>query len=570
MVEFKEDVSIVLGGAAGQGVQTVEAILTYALKKSGYHVYANKEYMSRVRGGINTTEIRVSSKRVRAFVKRIDILVPFKKGTLSWVKDRLGENTVVLGEKENVEEEFLDKINLVEVPLTKMAMEVGSQLYLNTTAAGLIVGLFHGDFEAVEEYISKRFGSKGENVVKKNIEAAKKGYELGVKLCDEGTIRVEVERDEKVKDEVLLTGTEAVGIGAFAGGMNFLSFYPMSPSTGVSTFAAQHAEEFGIIVEQVEDEIAAVNMALGAWFAGARAMVSTSGGGFALMSEAISLAGMAENPVVVHLAQRPGPATGLPTRTMQGDLNLVLYAGHGDFPRIILAPGSLEEAFYLTAEAFNLADKYQVPVIILTDQYFVDTYYNLPAPDVEKVKFERHIVEAKPGYRRYELTEDGISPRAVPGYGEDVVIANGNEHDEWGDITEDAELTIKMQEKRAIRKLETIKKDAPLPKLIGSEKAKYLVIAWGSTLHVVEEALEKLGREDVALLHFSWVYPLNPETRKFFEGKVLIDVENNITGQFAELLRKEFGIEVHHKILKYDGRPFSVEEVLEGLKGVIE
>ncbi len=258
---------------------------------------------------------------------------------------------------------------------------------------------------------------------------------------------------------------------------------------------------------------------------------------------------------------------------MQGDLNLVLYSGHGDFPRIILAPGSLEEAFYLTAEAFNLADKYQVPVIILTDQYFVDTYYNLPAPpDVEKVKFERYIVEAKPGYRRYELTEDGISPRAVPGYGEEVVVANGNEHDEWGDITEDAELTIKMQEKRAIKKLETIKKNAPLPKLIGSENAKYLVIAWGgSTLHVVEEALGKLGRDDVALLHFSWVYPLNPKVKEFFEGRVLIDVENNITGQFAELLKKEFGVEVHHKILKYDGRPFSVEEVLDGLKGgVIE
>ncbi len=219
MSEFKEDVSIVLGGAAGQGIQTVEEILTHALKKSGYHVYANKEYMSRVRGGgINTTEIRVSSKRVRAFVKRIDILVPFKQGVLSWVKGRLGENTVVLGgEKENVEEEFLDKVNLVEVPLTKMAMEVGSQLYLNTTAAGLIVGLFHGDFEAVEEYIRKRFGGKGENVVGKNIEAARKGYELGVKLCEEGTIKIEVERDEKVKDEVLLTGTEAVGIAPSLG-----------------------------------------------------------------------------------------------------------------------------------------------------------------------------------------------------------------------------------------------------------------------------------------------------------------------------------------------------------------
>ena len=569
-MEFRDEVSIVLGGAAGQGIQTVEEILTHALKKSGYHVYANKEYMSRVRGGMNTTEIRVSAKRVRAFVRRIDILVPFKQGVLGWVDDRLSKDTVVLGEKENVEESFLGRINLVEVPLTKMALETGSQLYINTTSAGLIVGLFHGDFRAVEEYIRKRFGSKGESIVRKNIEAAKKGYDLGVKLCEDETIRVNVKKDEVVRDEILLTGTEAVGIGALAGGMDFLSFYPMSPSTGVSTFAAQHAEEFGIIVEQVEDEISAINMALGAWFAGARAMVSTSGGGFALMSEALSLAGMAENPVVIHLAQRPGPATGLPTRTMQGDLNLVLHAGHGDFPRIILAPGSLEEAFYLSAEAFNLADKYQVPVIILTDQYFVDTYYNLPAPDVSKVKFERYIVEAKPGYRRYELTENGISPRAIPGYGEEVVIANGNEHDEWGDITEDAELTIKMQEKRAVKKLETIKRDAPLPKLIGNENAEYLVVSWGSTLHVVEEAIEKLGSEKVAHLHFSWVYPLNPEAKKFFEGKKVIVVENNVTGQFADLLWKELGVKADHRVLKYDGRPFSVEEVLDALKGVVE
>ncbi len=569
-MEFRDEVSIVLGGAAGQGIQTVEEILTHALKKSGYHVYANKEYMSRVRGGMNTTEIRVSAKRVRAFVRRIDILVPFKQGVLGWVDDRLSKDTVVLGEKENVEESFLGRINLVEVPLTKMALETGSQLYINTTSAGLIVGLFHGDFRAVEEYIRKRFGSKGESIVRKNIEAAKKGYDLGVKLCEDETIRVNVKKDEVVRDEILLTGTEAVGIGALAGGMDFLSFYPMSPSTGVSTFAAQHAEEFGIIVEQVEDEISAINMALGAWFAGARAMVSTSGGGFALMSEALSLAGMAENPVVIHLAQRPGPATGLPTRTMQGDLNLVLHAGHGDFPRIILAPGSLEEAFYLSAEAFNLADKYQAPVIILTDQYFVDTYYNLPAPDVSKVKFERYIVEAKPGYRRYELTENGISPRAVPGYGEEVVIGNGNEHDEWGDITEDAELTVKMQEKRAVKKLETIKRDAPLPKLIGNENAEYLVVSWGSTLHVVEEAIEKLGSEKVAHLHFSWVYPLNPEAKKFFEGKKVIVVENNVTGQFADLLWKELGVKADHRVLKYDGRPFSVEEVLDALKGVVE
>ncbi|MDK2870075.1 MAG: 2-oxoglutarate/2-oxoacid ferredoxin oxidoreductase subunit alpha [Pyrococcus sp.] len=570
MKVIKDDVSIVLGGAAGQGIQTVEVLLTHALKKARYHVFGTKEYMSRIRGGINTTEIRIASRRVRAFVKRIDLLVPFKKGTLTWVKDRISDNTIVLGEKENVEEEFLGKINLVEIPLTKTALKVGSQLYLNTVAAGLIFGLFGVPVEIIESEIRNYFKGKSEKIVEKNVEAVREGYNIGRSIREKGEIVVEIKPDEKVKEEILLSGTEAVGIGALAGGMNFLSFYPMSPSTGVSTFAAQHAEEFEIVVEQAEDEIAAINMALGAWFAGARAMVSTSGGGFALMCEAISLAGMAENPVVIHLAQRPGPATGLPTRTMQGDLNLVLHAGHGDFPRIILAPGTLEEAFYLTAEAFNLADKYQVPVIILTDQYFVDSYYNLPEPDVSKVKVEKYIVKAEKGYKRYKLTEDGISPRAIPGYGEDVVVANGNEHDEWGDITEDAEITRKMQEKRAIKKLETIKRNAPFPKIIGREDAKFYVISWGSTFHIVEEALELLKRDDVAHVHFSWLYPLNPKIKDILTGKTLIAVENNITGQFADLLKKELDIKVDHKILKYDGRPFAVEEVYESLKEVIK
>ncbi|WP_227738526.1 2-oxoacid:acceptor oxidoreductase subunit alpha [Thermococcus paralvinellae] len=482
----------------------------------------------------------------------------------------MSENTVVLGERENVEDEFLEKVNFIEIPLSRMAKEVGSPLYLNTVAAGVIAGLFYADIEVLEEYLRKRFASKGEKVVDRNIEAAIKGYKLGRTLCEEGIVGVEVSRDRSVKDEILLSGTEAVALGALAGGMNFLSFYPMSPSTGVAVFLAQHAEDFEIIVEQVEDEISAINMALGAWFAGARAMVTTSGGGFALMTEAISLAGMAENPVVIHLAQRPSPATGLPTRTMQGDLNLALHAGHGEFPRIILAPGSIEEAFYLTAEAFNLADKYQVPVIVMTDEYLVDTYYNIPDIELDRIKVEKYIVEAEEDYKRYKLTEDGISPRAIPGYGKGIIVANGNEHDEYGDITEDGELSRLMQEKRAIKKLETIKKNAKLPKLVGDKNAKYLVIGWGSTYYVIKDALEQLNRDDVAFLHFSWVYPLRDDIKELFDGKVLIDIEGNVTAQFAQLLKKEIGVNVSYKILKYDGRPFSVEEILDALKEVLE
>ncbi|AIF69081.1 2-oxoacid:ferredoxin oxidoreductase subunit alpha [Palaeococcus pacificus DY20341] len=570
MVEFEDDISIILGGAAGQGIQTVEEILTRVLKLSGYNIYANKEYMSRVRGGINTTEIRVSSDRARTFVRKIDILIPFKRGVLPWVEGRISRNTVVLGERENVEEEFLGKVNFIEVPFTKMAREVGNTLYLNTIAAGIVVGLFYGEVEILKDYLTKRFASKGQNVVEKNVEAALKGYEFGKNLCEEGIIGISVAKKEEVKDEILLSGAEAVALGALAGGMNFLSFYPMSPSTGVAVFLAQHAEDFDIIVEQVEDEISAINMALGAWFAGARGMVTTSGGGFALMTEAISLAGMAENPVVIHLAQRPGPATGLPTRTMQSDLNLALYAGHGEFPRIIFAPGTIEDAFYLTQMAFNLADKYQVPVIILTDEYLMDSYYNLPDVDLEKIRVEKHIIKTPKDYKRYELTENGVSPRGIPGYGKGIVLANGNEHDEYGDITEDEELNALMQEKRN-KKLEAIKREAIPPELIGSEDYKYLVIGWGSTYYAIKEALERLERDDVAFLHFKQVYPLSEKSKEYFErAEVLIDVELNVTAQFAQLLKKEFGISVDYTVLKYNGRPFSVEELVEKLSAILE
>jgi 2-oxoglutarate ferredoxin oxidoreductase subunit alpha len=569
MTKLKDEVSIVLGGAAGQGIQTVEEILTRTLKLSGFNVYATKEYMSRVRGGVNTTEIRVSSKRVRAFVSRIDILIPFKKGVLEWVSNRLSKETIVIGEKVNIEEEFLDKVNLIKVPFTQIAKEVGGVLYLNTIAAGVVAGILNADMEVLRRYLKERFSAKGENIVQRNIEAAIKGYELGRGLCKEGRISVEILKNEEVKNEILLSGTEAVALGAVAGGMNFLAFYPMSPSTGVAVFAAQHADEFEIVVEQVEDEISAANMVIGAWFAGARGMVTTSGGGFALMSEALSLAGMAENPIVIHLAQRPGPATGLPTRTMQSDLFLALHAGHGEFPRIIFAPGTIEDAFYLTQKAFNLADKYQIPVIILTDEYLMDSYYNLPDINLEKISFEEYIIKTKEDYKRYKLTENGISPRGIPGYGEGIIVANGNEHDEYGDITEDEELSKLMQEKRN-KKLEFIKRESIPPELVGSEEYKYLIIAWGSTYYVIKEALERLRRKDIAMLHFKQVYPLSDKTKEYLEkANVIIDVELNVTAQFAQLLKREFGVDVHYKILKYNGRPFSVEEIMENLKAIL-
>jgi 2-oxoglutarate ferredoxin oxidoreductase subunit alpha len=563
----EDSISIVLCGEAGQGIQTIELVLMRLMKRQGYNVFATKEYMSRIRGGTNSTQIRISSRRVAAPVDRTEILVPLSKGALERLKDRISAETIILLDKENAGDEISEKHKKTyDVPLQKIAEEVGSRVYANIVGAGAIAGLLKVDYGIVEKFIKDFFSSKEEEIIKKNQEAAKRGHEIGEGLLDEEKIEFKLEKNSEVEDEILINGAEAVSLGALAGGCNFVSSYPMSPSTAVLVFLSKHSKEFGIVAEQAEDEIAAVNMVVGAWYAGARGMVTTSGGGFALMEEGLSLAAMLEMPLVLHLAQRPGPATGLPTRTEQGDLELALYAGHGEFPRIIFAPGSLEQAFELTRRAFNLADKFQAPVFVLTDQYFIDSYYNIAALDASGLKVERHIVKTNKDYKRYKITKEGISPRGVPGYGDGQVVVDSDEHDEEGHITEDLDLRTKMVDKR-LKRLEAMKKEALEPELLGSKDYQALVVCWGSTYNAVKEALKRLGRNGVSALHFRQVYPLASKTAEYLKkAKELILIENNATSQFGKLIKLQTGIDIERKILKYNGLPFSVEEVLGGLK----
>ncbi|MBN1128820.1 MAG: hypothetical protein JXA71_07530, partial [Chitinispirillaceae bacterium] len=339
--------------------------------------------------------------------------------------------------------------------------------------------------------------------------------------------------------------------------------YPMSPATSVLEFMAKYSAEFGVVVEQAEDEIAAINMAIGSWYAGGRAMVSTSGGGFALMTEGVSLAGCMESPVVIHLGQRPGPATGLPTRTEQADLELALYAGHGEFPRAIFAPVDFTDAIERTGRAFNLADRFQVPVFILTDQYFLDSSYNVGGIDLSRCREERHIVETGQEYQRYALTANGVSPRGIPGNGKGIVCAGSDEHDEGGYITEDFDVRTAMVDKRNT-KLAAMTEDALPPRFIGPRSYKNLLVGWGSTYHALREALDISGRDDTALLHFSQVYPLSSAAVPWLEkANTRVMVENNATAQFGALITRETGIKMERKVLKYNGMPFSVEELLK-------
>lgn len=566
----EQDISIVLCGEAGQGVQTVEFLLTRLLKLAGHHVFATQEYMSRIRGGANSTTIRVANHRVAAYVERMDILIALSKGAVEHVAKRISPQTVVLGEQDVIGGPCgLHECRFFDIDFTRIATEVGNKIYSNTVAMGAVSGLLGVEIEHLKGYVRHCFAGKSENVVEDNVRAAEAGYKAACERDLPQEMKLCTKADTRVKGELVINGSEAVGMGAIAGGCNYVCSYPMSPSTPVLTFLAQHGRDFGMIVEQVEDEIAAINMALGAWYAGARALVTTSGGGFALMAEGLGLAGMLETPVVIHVGQRPGPATGLPTRTEQGDLQFVLNAGHGEFPRIILTPGTLEDGFYLTQRAFNLADRYQVPVFILTDQYYIDSYYNIPGLDLDKVTIEKHIIETSKDYRRYTLTEDGISPRGVPGFGEGLVVVDSDEHDEQGHITEDLDLRVQMVDKR-LAKGDALGEEVIPPELIGPQDYRNLVVCWGSTYHPVKEALERMGRDDTAMLHYRQVYPLHESTVDYLNAADrTIIVEGNATGQFANMISLYAGIDIDEGILKYNGLPFSVEEVVAHLNDAL-
>ena len=556
--EFRGDLSIVLSGEAGQGIQTIESMLTSLAKKGSYYVFATKEYMSRVRGGCNSTEIRVSSSPVSSRVSRIDILVALTAGAIPHLGERIGEGTLVVGEKEIVGYE-----GMIDLPLTAIAREIGSPIYSNSVAVGAICGLLKLERSVCEAGIRGLFSTKGAEVQEANARALLKGYELGVELGR--SVKVDIGPPADLSGDIMLTGAEALSLGAIAGGCDYVCAYPMSPGTTVLTTMAEYSKRMDILVEQVEDEIGVANMALGAWYAGARALVTTSGGGFALMGEAVSLAGMIETPLVIHIAQRPGPATGLPTRTEQGDLNLAMHAGHGDFLRVVLAPGDLAEGFELMRAAFDVADRFQSPVFVLSDQYYVDSYYTTPPFALPDRILSNETIATDRGYKRFALgSRSGLSPRGLPGRGEGIVCVDSDEHDEGGYITEDPGLRRAMVAKR-LAKIEAVRSAVIPPRLYGGENGyRVLLLGWGSVKRPILEALAALHRPDVAYLHFPWVFPL-PDGVAECMGRagVCVAVEGNATGQLADLVELETGNRIDRRILKSDGSQFAVEELVE-------
>jgi 2-oxoglutarate ferredoxin oxidoreductase subunit alpha len=558
-------------GEAGQGLQTLEQLLLQILKRSGRHVYSYSEFMSRIRGGINSTEIRISSRPVRSFRRRIDLFVPFHPGAFKHLQERITPRTVILGDSGLIPGDYAaGGYVLLELPLAQLAKDAGGAIMLNMVVVGVMSALLNVERDLVRECTMQSLSQKSSERARTSVEAALNGYDAAHErqLPTRAALPV-IGQMDAVKNQLLMNGIDAVGMGALAGGCTFACAYPMSPSTGVLVFLARQAARFGLAVEQVEDEISAVNMAIGAWYAGGRALVTTSGGGFALMVEALSLAGMVESPLVIHVGQRPGPATGLPTRTEQGDLDFALYAGHGEFPRAILAPGTVEEGFALVRHAFDLADSCQVPVLILTDQSYLESNLLVDDLDLSGPPVVHHIVQTESAYRRYAMTPDGISPRGIPGFGAGVVCVDSDEHDESGHITESAAVRTAMMEKR-MQKLSALVAACRPPTLYGPENYRCLIVGWGSTQAVVCEAMEAMGRDDIAFLHFSQVYPLHGSTAgMLLRAEKRIIIENNFSGQFARLIKQETGLDFHERILKYDGLPFMLEDLISRLESIV-
>lgn len=562
------DYSIKIGGEAGQGIQTVGETLSRLFARAGYYVFTHQDYESRIRGGHNFYQIRISDKPITASRTPIDILVALDRESIVQHERELSPTGHVLYDSSYIKEKY-EKANFLDVPLFELAVKHGgSKIMANTVAVGAVVGMLGMKPDIMYELIKKTFKKKGSEVIEANLRASEAGYNFAREKCLTCSFMVSGFESPKM----LITGNEAIGAGACASGLKFYSAYPMTPSTGILNFVADKAREFGIVVEQAEDEIAAINMALGASFAGVRAMTGTSGGGFALMVEGLSLAAMTETPLVIALAQRPGPATGLPTRTEQADLFFALFAGHGEFPRVLFAPGSPEEAFLLTNKAFDLAEKYQITVIILTDQYLADSQWTYSGFNLSGLKYTDYRIrgnqfKAFESYKRHAFTETGVSPLGVPGDSEHLVVTDSDEHDEEGHIIEDAETRIKMVEKRLFRKMPLIRAEIEPPKLYGAKEPEVMLICWGSTYGIVKEVVDELSDKfKMAMLHFSELYPFSNDlswVEIVEKAKIAINIEQNATSQFARLIRMETGLELKNHINRFDGRPFTVDELKE-------
>ncbi|MEW6267534.1 MAG: 2-oxoacid:acceptor oxidoreductase subunit alpha [Thermodesulfobacteriota bacterium] len=563
----RASVALTIAGEAGQGLVTIGELLVKGLNRAGFRLLVTQDYLSRIRGGINAFTILTGAGEIISPRETVDLLIALNQEAVVQRQNQVAPDGLVVAGTG-------DCLTIPRKILCVPYQELADSRSTNMAALGVAGALLGLGLEALIQTLERAFGRKHPEAATKNAEALSKAYAW---CREQGPSSLTLASPAAAAQRLTLNGNEAIALGALAAGVKFCAFYPMTPATSIPLNLAARAEKMGLVVEQAEDEIAAVNMAIGAAYAGAPSLVSTSGGGFALMAEGVSLAGMMETPLVLVVCQRPGPATGLPTRTEQADLEFVLHAGHGEFPRAVFAPGTIEECFHLTRRAFDLAERYQSPVFVLSDQFLADSYrsvapFDLDGLEVNPAAGHAAALAAGPSlpYRRYALTASGVSPRLLPGLSEHLVVTDSDEHTEDGHLTEDLTVRVQMHEKR-LRKMEGLAREIIAPEFIGEEKPELLLVSWGSSRGAVLAAAAQLGSEGrkTAVLHFSQVWPLAPAQflERLERAARVIAVEGNAFGQLARLIRRESGFEIKEAIRRYDGLHLTPEYIRRNLAG---
>lgn len=567
-----------IGGQQGEGVESTDRIFSTALNRLGYYLYGYRHFSSRIKGGHTNNKIRISTKPIRAISDDLDILVAFDQETIDLNSHELRKGGVVVADAKfnPTLPEGIDA-RLFAVPITAIAEELGTSLFKNMVASGASWALLGLPLEVFNKAVEEEFGRKGPAIVEKNVEAVRRGAEFVLDLAGGSLKDFELEPSDGTP-KLFMIGNDAIGLGSVAGGCRFMSAYPITPASEIMEYLVKVLPKFGGMVIQTEDEIAAITMAIGANFGGVRTMTASSGPGLSLMTEALGLAGMTETPVVVVNTQRGGPSTGLPTKQEQSDINAMIYSTHGEIPKIVIAPSTVEECFYDMIEAFNLAEQYQCPVIVMTDLQLSLGKQTAENLDFSKVVINRGklatdelpALEEHKLFKRYEFTEDGVSPRVIPGMKHGLHHVTGVEHDQEGRPSESPVNRKKMMDKR-LKKLEGVRITNPIHIDASHEEPDLLIIGMNSIGGTIDEARARLTKDGVKTNHMTirQLYPFPTELVASYVGKAkkVVVIENNATGQLADQVKLHVGhADKIKNFLKYDGTPFLPSEIHTGCK----
>ncbi len=567
-----------IGGVAGGGQQVAGLIFAKACARSGLHTFDSSEYPSLIRGGLVTYRLSISEKPVTAIYQPTQLLIALTKEAFDHCLPDVVKGGVILydSDKFKVSSKESRGVSVYPLPLKKLAQEAGIKpVAANMLAIGISTALLDYDLDIVRSTISEIFEKKGQDIVKMNRKAVDFGYNYALKNLAVDKFPYKLKAKKNRVDKILVTANDTIALGAVAAGCQYFVAYPMTPASSILHNLAAWANKTNMVVVQPEDEISGIHMAIGAAYTGVRSMTATSGGGFALMNEGFSLAGMTETPLVLVESMRPGPATGLPTWTGQGDLAYMTRAGHGEFIRVVLTPGDAEEAFELTGLAFNLAEKYQIPVIILLDKHISEGHQSIVPPknnfkiDRGQLLTDQALAKIK-DYKRYLDTKSGVSPRAIPGQPGGVHVANSDEHTERGFSIEGfSPAEAEKQMEKRMRKLNGIMSELPKPKIFGSKNSKLTLVGWGSTKGAALAAIEELPQ--VNYLHVTAPWPISEKimTQATRDCRRLVAIENTATSQFAQILRGQTGIKCEDHVLKYNGSQFFPEEIVDRVKKIL-